>query len=111
MKNKIQLITQNGVGKHYFTVPFVEGMEKSELARIIGAEELKEFDIRSGHIKEFDNFVENHEKLVNEDEYRVYTHNLEKTEALIRKYQSKNQDINQTNNSNHDINLMDSYKD
>lgn len=111
MKNKIQLITSNGVGKHYFTVPFVEGMEKSELARIICAEEIKDFDIQSGRVKEFDNFVENSEKLINENEYRVYTNNLEKTEDLIKEYRGKNRNINNSNTLNHTLNMMNDYRD
>lgn len=110
MKNVVQLIVKNGIGNYYYTVPIAEGMEKSELAKIIGAKEIKEFNILSGHVKKFDNFSENPERLVNENEYLVITNNIENTKALIKDYKGKNEDINRTNLRNQDIDLIKNYE-
>ena len=89
-KKGIQLVVQNAIGRYYFTVPISEGMEKSELARIIGAEQIIDYDIQTGHVKEFGNFSENPDILIIENEYLVKTNDTSKTVELINSYKHGN---------------------
>jgi hypothetical protein len=107
----VQLIIKNGIGDYFYTVSVPEKLKKSELAKMIGAERLKKYNIRSKHVEKLDNLSRDSDKLVNREEYLVITNNTPNTKKLIQNCKDKNETFTHANNTNHTLDLMDSYKD
>lgn len=85
-ENSIQLIVKNGPGDYFFTVPITEDMKRSELAKIIGAEEIKDYNIISKQVKKVTDHLNDPKRFVNREEYLVITNDVNKTINLIENY-------------------------